>query len=123
MYCFQVLQTKEEPTQSVSSTQSTTLAKLGRKLHPIQGDGNCFFRALSYIVYGTEDHPVSVQASVVLFSELNAEHFKKYWTSSSVKDHTQCMKQERVFATQMETHATASCVQRTVYIYTEKWKW
>ena len=56
------------------------LATLGRKLHPILGDGNCFFRALSYIMYGTEDRHASVRASIALFSELNADCFNKYCT-------------------------------------------
>ena len=33
---------------------SRMLATIGRKLHTIRGDGNCFFRALSYIMYGTK---------------------------------------------------------------------
>ena len=93
------------------------IAALGRKLRLIKGDGNCFFRALSYIMYGTEDH-ISVRASIALFSELNAESFKKYCISSKVMEHIWSMKHEAVFATQMEAHATASCIQQTVYVYT-----
>ena len=96
------------------------LARLGRKLLHIQGDGNCFFRALSYILNGTEDHHISVRATLVLFSELNAQCFEKYCTSGSFKEHLQCMKHETVFATQMEAHVAASCFQRTLYIYTQR---
>ena len=96
---------------------SRMLVTIGRKLHTIIGDGNCFFRALSY---GTEDHHSSVRASIALFSEINVECFKKYCTTSRVMEHIRCMKQEAVFATQMEAHATASCIQRTVCIFTQK---
>ena len=59
-------------------------------------------------MYGTEDRHISVQASKALFSELNAENFKKY---SKVMELIWSMKHEVVFATQMEAHATASCIQ------------
>ena len=71
----------DDPKAKTYIPVSRLLARLGRKLHPILGDGNCFFRALSYIMYGTEDRHTSVRASLVLFSELNAESFKKYCTS------------------------------------------
>ena len=91
---------------------SQMLATLGRKLHPILGDGNCFFRALSYITAMLQFRLVSHYS--------NVDCFKKYCTSSEVMDHIRCMKHEAVFATQMEAHAAASCTQRTVYIYTQK---
>ena len=42
-------------TQVVQSSGNVEklLANLGRKRHPILGDGNCFFRALSFIVNDT----------------------------------------------------------------------
>ena len=117
---MQVKQMKEISKDSgISIHASRTLATLGRKLHSIKGDGNCFFRALSYIMYGTEDHHSSVRASIALFSELNVECFKKHCTASKVMEHIRCMKHQAIFATQMEAHATASCIQRTVYIFTQ----
>ena len=76
-------------------------------------------------MYGTEDRHASVRASIALFSELNADCFKKYCTSSEIMEHIRCMKHEAVFATQMEAHVAASCIQRTVYVYihSKKWKW
>ena len=118
---LQVKQMKEISKDSgISIHASRTLATLGRKLHSIKGDGNCFFRALSYIMYGTEDRHSSIRASIALFSELNVECFKKYCTASKVMEHIRCMKHQAIFATQMEAHATASCIQRTVYIFTQK---
>ena len=60
-----------------------TLASVGRKLYCIIGDGNCFFRALSYIIYGMEDNHCVVRSTLVHFSELNAE---QYCTSGTVQD-------------------------------------
>ncbi len=104
----------------VQSNVQKLLAGLGRKLHQILGDGNCFFRALAYIVHDTEDFHSSVRATLVQFAELNAGSFAKYCTSTSIETHIQYMKRERIFATQMEAHVAASCLQRTVYIYTQK---
>ena len=116
----QMKETNNDKLKAGTPTYVRALAMLARKVHRIQGDGNCFFRALSYIMYGTEDHHASVQASIALFSELNADRFKKYCTSSKFMEHIRCMKHEAVFATQMEAHVAASCIQRTVYIYTQK---
>ena len=73
-------------------TYVRALAMLAHKVHRIQGDGNCFFRTLSCIMYGTEDHHASVRASIALFSELNADRFKQYCTSSKFMEHIRCMK-------------------------------
>jgi len=93
---------------------------MGRRLHPILGGGNCFFRALSYTVYATEDFHTSVRAKLVQFAELNASHFSKYCTSSSINTHIQSMRRETIYATQMEAHVAASCLQRPVFIFTQK---
>ena len=95
-----------------------TLASVGRKLYCIIGDGNC--RALSYIIYGTEDNHCVVRSTLVHFSELNAKYFEQYCTSGTVQDHIKRMKHERVWATQMEVYAAASCFQRTIYVHTKK---
>ena len=109
-------------TQVVQSSGNVEklLANLGRKRHSILGDGNCFFRALSFIVNDTEDFHSTVRANIVLFAELNSSFFSKYCTSSRIDTHIQSMKWERVHATQMEAHVAASCLQRTLYIFTEK---
>ena len=98
-------------TQVVQSSGNVEklLANLGRKRHPILGDGNCFFRALSFIVNDTEDFHSTVRANIVLFAELNSSFFSKYCTSSRIDTHIQSMKWERVHATQMEAHVAASC--------------
>ena len=96
------------------------LAKIGRRVHTILGDGNCFFQALAYIIHGTEDFHTSVRAKLVHFAELNATLFEKYCTSTSIKTHIRCMRRDTIYATQMEAHVAASCVQRTVFIYTQK---
>ncbi len=57
------------------------LSKQGRKLYHVEGDGNCFFRALSYIIHKTEDHHASVRATPVLFTELNTKCFEQYCTT------------------------------------------
>ncbi len=96
------------------------LSKQGRKLYHVEGDGNCFFRALSYIIHKTEDHHASVRATLVLFTELNTKCFEQYCTTDSVKDHIQHMRHERVWATQLEAYVAASCLRRTVYIYSQR---
>ena len=112
-HLFQALQLNKD-------TMHKLLTQQGRALHPIIGDGNCFFRALSYVIYDTEDFHDSVRGTIVQFAELNADSFTKYCTSGNMQTHIQNMKRERVYATQMEAHVAASCLQRQVYIYTQK---
>ena len=35
-----------------------------QKIKPIQGDGNCMFRALSYVITGSEKHHLQVRANI-----------------------------------------------------------
>ena len=37
----------------------------------VKGDGNCFFRALSYLLFNSEDHHAFVRKSLVHFMEIN----------------------------------------------------
>ena len=94
----QVTQTKGITPQADDFTHlNMVLSKQGRKLYHVAGDGNCFFRALSYIIHKTEGHHASIRASLVLFTELNT--FEQYCTTESMKDHIQRMRHERVWAT------------------------
>ena len=36
-----------------------------KKIKPIQGDGNCMFRALSYVITGSEKHHLQVRANIL----------------------------------------------------------
>ena len=36
-----------------------------KKIKPIQGDGNCMFKALSYVITGSEKHHLQVRANIL----------------------------------------------------------
>ena len=58
-----------------------TLSGQGRKLHTIVGDGNCLFRALAYIIWGTQ----SMHKNMVTHSEICATSCQALSAISNVK--------------------------------------
>ena len=46
-----------------------------QKIKPIQGDGNCMFRALSYVITGSEKHHLQVRANILEHMESIASSY------------------------------------------------
>ena len=95
------------------------LASQNRMLVKIRRDGNCLFRALSLIVYGSEMCHVKVRELLVNFVRSNPDNFRVYVTmGTTLEDHLLHMQYSRTWATQVELYAAASLFGREVYIYT-----
>ena len=60
------------------STASTFLATHDRMIHPIKGDGNCLFQALSYLILGTEDCHQQVRSTLVDYTSCNSVVFTNF---------------------------------------------
>ena len=112
--------TQVKTTSTVSEDPNQFLARYGRKLHPILRDGNCFFRALSFLVFDTEENHAIIRNALVEFASLNPNVFKKYCTAASFEDHIRTMKYLTIFATQLEIYVAASYFQRPFYVCTQK---
>ena len=54
------------------------LALEGLIVHPIKGDGNCLFRAISHQVYGTEDRHYDVRTTCVAEMERHPDDFAPF---------------------------------------------
>ena len=65
------------------SVLTTRLARIGRKPVNIVGDGNCFFRSVSYQLYGTEDRHSQIRAIAIQHLINCPEHFVEYNTDQS----------------------------------------
>jgi len=99
-------------------------AKLGVpiKVNSMAGDGNCFFRTVSYELCGTAEYHVQVRDAIVKFmsSGKNAKMFQDY-TSKAVATYlsdTQ-MNKEETWATDVEIVATATLLKTTIYVYSD----
>lgn len=93
-----------------------------RRIHPIQGDGNCLFRALSYLLFGHEDNHQQVRHTLVDYTVKNQEAFSEYCTGHSIEDHAAWMKHETKWGTDLEIRAAASYLQLPIYTCTQKSK-
>jgi len=57
---------------------NSQLAVEGLIVHPIMGDGNCLFRAISHQVYGTEDRHYDVRTTCVAEMERHPDDFAPF---------------------------------------------
>ena len=58
----------------------------GRKMKVILGDGNCLFRAVAHIIYGTEESHATVRRILVTFVSKNKPVLVKYVTNGSLRN-------------------------------------
>lgn len=94
------------------------LAESGRKVREIKGDGNCFFRSLSFILFGNEEEHVNVRTLLVRFENLNSEIFKSLMTEVneiSFEEHIKHIMRPGTWATHVEVKAAATYFQVPVY--------
>lgn len=108
----------EKPSGNLSTIEQL-LASQNRKLIQIKGDGNCLFRALSLVVYGSEMYHSKIRELLVNFVRSNADKFRVYVTrGTTLEDHLLHMQYSRTWGTQVELYAAASLFGRELYVYT-----
>ena len=66
----------------------------GRKRKVILGDGNCLFRAVAHIVYGTQESHATVRRILVTFVSKNRPVLVKYVTNGSFEEHIRAVARE-----------------------------
>lgn len=101
---------------------SALLLRQHRKIKTILGDGNCFFRALSYFLYNTQDQHLKVRHDIVEF----ISHHKTQFTAlimgpreETIDHHIANMRTPMFWASQVEIQAAADLYGVPLYIYTE----
>ena len=94
-----------------------------RRVIRIQGDGNCMFRALSYVVAGTEDHHSSIRAVIIqhmknLGSSI-LQHITAHRAYHSVDEYVEQtgMDKDGTWGTDIELHTFAHLTQACVFTY------
>ncbi|XP_034537729.1 uncharacterized protein LOC117811513 isoform X2 [Notolabrus celidotus] len=91
------------------------------KNESIQGDGNCFFRAVSQAVSGTQKNHRKVRLAVVKQMESNVAKYKSLLRSefSSVAEYLRESKMQYVgrWATEVEIQAAADCLGVSIFTY------
>ena len=95
-----------------------------RQRKQIAGDGNCFFRALSYILFGTEAEHKELRLTLADFISENKEIFKDWSFEADFERHADV---KRRWATEVELKAASTYLQRPIYTYyspvESKYRW
>ena len=96
----------------------------GRKVIPMKADGNCFYRALSYQLFGTQEEYDIVHSVVYRTEMYNKLIFANYLIpghdETTIDDHLKKISVLGSWATQVEVVAAASAFEIPVYFYSKK---
>ena len=103
------------------SNANTFLATHDRMIHPIKGDGNCLFRALSYLILGAEDRHQQVRLTLVDYTTCNPQVFANFCSPlCTLEEHTARMRYETVWGTDLEIKVAATFFQLPIYVCTQR---
>jgi len=99
-------------------------AKLGVpvKVNSTAGDGNCFFRTVSYELCGSAEYHAQVRDAIVTFmsSGDNAKMFHDYTTKAVATYLSEThMNEAGTWATDVEIVAAATLLQTAIYVYSD----
>ena len=112
-----------------TSSELSSCEKAGQPdvCYETYGDGNCFFRAISYAISNTESNHMAVRKSVCNFAMKEKELMQPVLRSQfdSVKSYieTSCMAQDGRWATEFEIVCTSFLLRCDIYTFSEtKWQ-
>ncbi|KAH3868607.1 uncharacterized protein LOC127867825 [Dreissena polymorpha] len=91
------------------------LSSTGRQIDAIKGDGNCFFRALSKIIYGNQKYYNEIRQAVVDVIQKHPRKFEAF-ADGPISEHIADMRHDKTWATQTEIYAAATLLNRDIYI-------
>ena len=96
------------------------LLQQGRKVYVIKGDGNCMFRAISYLMTKDEENYASIRLLLQRFENHNKDLFRGVLTSvnkSTIEEHISHIGKPNTWGTHIELFAMATYYQVPVYTY------
>ncbi|KAK6167006.1 hypothetical protein SNE40_021119 [Patella caerulea] len=106
---------------SIENIVSTCPLTKPSEMKSIIGDGNCFFRSISYALTGTENHHRKIRLAVVKHLKTHAALFKQYLRSdyTSVLDYITRSRMNYVksWASEIEIFAAADLLETDIYTY------
>ncbi|KAJ8017839.1 OTU domain-containing protein 4 [Holothuria leucospilota] len=113
-----------EGSNYISSPIYSTVSAKPFSVHTIEGDGNCFFRSLSYLITESEEQHHIVRDLTV--RAIHKTHLRS--RSQTVQQYIETTKMSSVntWATEVEIMAAASLLQTDIYVFAlsgHQWKW
>ncbi|PIC51600.1 hypothetical protein B9Z55_002047 [Caenorhabditis nigoni] len=85
------------------------------QIQEIEADGNCFFRAISWCLTGSEAHHKKLRRATAEYLKNNKPSLKKY--QSNFEAHAKKMKQNAEWATNCEVVAISKMLSVNIYTY------
>ena len=92
-----------------------------RRTYKTKGDGNCYFRAISYILTGTEDNHILLRDKVVQHMNTGITKQLQDYLNQNVEEyiHISGISRDGVWATDAEILATANLLRLDIVVYTK----
>lgn len=98
------------------------LAQSDRKIVTMDPDGNCFFRGLSYQLFGTQEEHSMIRTIIYRMENLNKDTFSRFLmpgvNSDKIDDHIRMISSPHTWATQVEAVAAATVFEVPLYYCT-----
>lgn len=84
----------------------------------VQGDGNCFFRAISTCIIGSENEHMRIRELITKHVEENPEMYRTFLQSrGGMNQYLTSMRRPREWATDVEILAAATLLQTIIEVY------
>lgn len=100
-----------------------------RQINMVLGDGNCFFRAISWELLGDQSHHHIIRTLLMDFISEHRPHFSGLTESfgEAFKDHCERLHKMGTWATVTECIGLAAMLHRSVFVLTQlqadEWTW
>ena len=83
----------------------------------ITPDGNCFFRAFSHQLYGTEEHHFAIRHACIYHIEHKSKYYKRFIGDKIFKKYIKRKRESGVWADNIEIHALSEIYNVLIIIY------
>ena len=93
------------------------MARRGLAIRPIDGDGNCLFRAVSDQIYGTDAHHRLIRHACCDYILSERDYFVQYVEGEDLKSYVERKRQDGVWADDLEIQALSEIYDRAIEIY------
>lgn len=90
------------------------------RLQRVSGDGNCFFRAISYVRYGTEDHHRVIRDMAITHMIQHADEYNdfiEYEDHTDFEKYIRHMKKQRVWCDGVIIRAVSMILSAHIWIH------
>lgn len=85
----------------------------------VRADGNCFFRALSVLICGTEEHHMAIREAITRHVEDHSDIYRTFLQSrGGMQNYVRSMRRAREWATDTEIFAAATYLKTVIEVCT-----